>query len=492
MLSFYAATALSDPGIRRYDELFDRINALVRASNDALIADNVPAELPSPEGRLDLPVLGQAAPAEARRGWAIEIPAGAPSLDRLRLAAGSLAGVVPGTLFAIGAPDDGRPLLFGRAEAVDPWTSVLRPAAYGGIGEHEWQIFRPTGAILFAREVERPLAPAIRVRPPRAARTAVQRAAMRAIASLDRTAAGVWLERSGEAALVLRFQGDTLELATGDRPTARVYGRIAIGHVAPDAIRSELATAFARAARFRRIADILDTLSLQPGEGRSAGRCRTRRFLPAPPGYRARAGCALPTRRFRRGRPHPPRRARAAAARTGGRRRPRLARCDALYLSFANRGPKPLYLVPIILAPEGAIYILPTQDFGSMLFEPGRAGTARYLLSTDPGGEPARDDLYLLAIEAGADDRTPALSLAIEQPPILCRSGTPNCADASQPNARSGPETTSANARSARCSAKPAPSRWKSAAPAFAGSVGIRSRNRNRSNYGDPRRADRD
>jgi hypothetical protein len=105
---------------------------------------------------------------------------------------------------------------------------------------------------------------------------------------------------------------------------------------------------------------------------------------------------------------------------------PSLQLCDEIYVKVRNVGDRPVHVTPIILAPEGAIYFLPTQPGSRVLYEPGRTGTGGYKLTTQAIDNPARDDIFFIVSEVDAARQVPVFRRSFEQGPIVCADGQGN------------------------------------------------------------------
>ena len=108
-----------------------------------------------------------------------------------------------------------------------------------------------------------------------------------------------------------------------------------------------------------------------------------------------------------------------------------------------NTGARRLQVFPVILDPDGAIHLLEasSQDGQSYLFLAHRSATMMYQLTSDPGARAIRDDLYLVVVEEGATDKSPALGQSFAQAGIACEPGEATC---TRDNNRGGEPTNPA------------------------------------------------
>lgn len=439
-LTAYTLVALGDPSLRTYAELFRRVQSYISAQNIAQKSGGVPPlYLPGPDGDLARPVLGGAliGSADNADAWSVVKPKSTAfrepaKADALDLPAGSLSGIVDGTIVSLSVveKDKERVLLYGRATDVQAWSAKLVPVAHGALTEAAWtDIKDETGARfhrearLIARIVERPIPIDLRIALPAGASTKAQSDALATLRRLDPKRLGGEIVGSADAAnLVFAFEGDTVAVRASAHADARDYGRIPLAGLSAEDLAGKATQAMVRAAQYYRTRAILEDMS-KPAETAASdpgSQLDVKFSLLRPAAVKPGEPCPKRTP-FREGGAIP---AEAKPIEDYGvtmAGTPELRRCDTIFVEVVNKGTTTVAVTPLILAPEGAIYFLPLQPEKTIRYEPGRRGAGAYRLTTDPGTEAARDDLVLVAIEEVGDDRVPlAFGQQIAQGPIVC------------------------------------------------------------------------
>jgi len=439
-LTAYTLVALGDPAIRTYAELFRRVQSYISAQNIAQKSSGVPPlYLPGPDGDLSHAVLGGAliGSADSADAWSVLKPRSISfrepaKVDALDLPAGSLSGVVDGTIISLSVveKDKERVLLYGRATDVQAWTAKLVPATHGALTEAAWTDIKDDAGARFHREarliariVERPIPIDLRIALPREAETTAQATALASLRRLDPKRLGGEIVTDPAAAnLVFTFEGDALAVRASSHADARDYGSIALDGLPEADLLGKATQAIVRAAQYYRTRAILEDMA-RPAETAAAdpGSALDVKFYLLRPAA-LKAGDPCPRRlAFREGGPIPDGAKPIESYGVTMSGTPELRRCDTIFVEVTNKGTTTVAVTPLILAPEGAIYFLPLQPEKTIRYEPGRRGAGAYRLTTDPGPEAARDDLVLIAIEEVGDDRVPlAFGQQIAQGPIVC------------------------------------------------------------------------